>query len=646
MNFFEAQAVARRNTFTLIVLFTLAVASLIVITNLLIMAVMVYNTTGQLPNTWEALSAGYDPTTGVGIAVIILLIVGAGSFYKMSVLASGGKAVAEMLGGRIVPQNSQDPVHSKVLNVVEEMAIASGSPVPSVYLLDESGINAFAAGWSPSNAAIGITRGAVTYLTRDELQGVIAHEFSHIFNGDMRLNIRLIGVLNGILLLGMIGYFLMRSVRYVGRSRNKEGGSLVFAVLILGVGLTIIGYCGTFFGNWIKAIVSRQREYLADASAVQFTRQSVGIAGALKKIGGWQAGSRLLSPSAPEYSHAYFSNGIASFMFTTHPPLKNRIRRIEPHWDGKFLEPKRELPVQQPPVEDEQAAKKKAVLDVVTTADVGAAVEEAMQAIDRVGQPDDQQIKYAQGLLAQVPHAIRQEAEDPFGVRALIYCYLIHHSIGVQNQQWDLLAKNADPLVLEKARQLHPQVSALPAKLRLPVFELCMPALKALSNAQYVVFKRNIEALIQADRKVDIREWIVQRVVVQQLDEAFAFRKPPVAVHTHIGAVKYELELILSLVAYAEHENEGDAHNAFATAVRAIGATALQPVARQQITIAELDKAMDRLERVKPMLKPRILKALVSCLTVDNKIKAGSAEFTRAVASCLGTPMPPIIIHR
>ncbi|MGD8567207.1 MAG: M48 family metallopeptidase [Gammaproteobacteria bacterium] len=644
MNFFEAQAVARRNTFTLVVLFVLAVVSLIVITNLLVMAVMVYNTTGHLPNTWEALSAGYDTTRGIGIGVVIILIIGAGSFYKTSVLASGGKAVAEILGGRVVPQNSQDPVHRKVLNVVEEMAIASGSPVPSVYLLDESGINAFAAGWSPSNAAIGITRGAVTYLTRDELQGVIAHEFSHIFNGDMRLNIRLIGVLHGILLLGMIGYFLMRSVRYVGRSRNKQGGSLVVAILILGVGLTVIGYCGTFFGNWIKAIVSRQREYLADASAVQFTRQSAGIAGALKKIGGWQAGSQLLSPSAPEYSHAYFSNGIASFLFATHPPLKDRIRRIEPRWDGKFLEPKREMPAEQPQVEDKQA-RKEALMSVVTAGEVGAAVEEAMQAIDRIGQTDEQQINYAQGLLAEVPPLIREEAEDPFGVRALIYCYVIHHSIGIQNQQWDLLAKNADPMVFEKAQQLHPQVSALPAKLRLPVFELCMPALKSLSSAQYVVFKRNIEALIQADRKVDIREWIVQRVIVQQLDEAFGIRKPPVAVHTHIGAVKYELELILSLVAFAEHKDEGDAHYAFATAIRSIGATALQPVARQQITIAELDKAMDKLERVKPMLKPRILKALVSCLTVDNKIKAGSAEFTRAVASCLGTPMPPITIH-
>ena len=644
MNFFEAQAVARRNTLSLVILFTLAVVSLIAITNLLVMAIVVYQSSGQLPNTWETLSAAYDPARGVGIALVILVIIGAGSFYKMSLLASGGKAVAEMLGGRIIPQNSQDPLHRKVLNVVEEMAIASGSPVPSVYLLDESGINAFAAGWSPSNAAIGITRGAVTYLTRDELQAVIAHEFSHIFNGDMRLNIRLIGVLHGILLLGIIGYYLMRSVRYIGRSRNKEGGSLVAAVLLLGVGLTVIGYCGTFFGQWIKSLVSRQREYLADASAVQFTRQSAGIAGALKKIGGWQAGSHLLSPSAPEYSHAYFSSGINAFLFSTHPPLKERIRRIEPRWDGKFIEPKRELPDAIPPAMDTQQ-RKAALLKTVTATTIGVAVEEAMQAIDRIGQPGEKEVDYARSLLAEVPAILRQEAEDPFGVRALIYGFLIHHSVGIQQQQWEQLAKYADPKVLEKTQQLHPEISTLPTKLRLPIFELCMPALQSLSNAQYIVFKRNIEALIQADRKVDIREWIVQRLIVYQLDRAFGHRKPPVLVYTHIGAVKNAVELILSMVAYVEHKDDADAHYAFKTAIRTIGATALKPIARQQITIAELDKAMDKIERVKPMVKPRILKALVSCLTVDNKVSAGSVEFTRAVASCLDSPMPPIMIR-
>jgi len=644
MNFFEAQATARRHTFLLIILFSLAVASLIGITNLLVMAVMVFKETGHIPSSWDALFVAYDPGRGFAVTLIIILIVAAGSFYKMSMLASGGKVVAEMLGGRVIPQNSTDPVHRKILNVVEEMAIASGSPVPSVYMLDESGINAFAAGWSPNNAAIGITRGAVTYLTRDELQGVIAHEFSHIFNGDMRLNIRLMGILNGILVLGIIGYYLMRSIRYVGRSRDK-GGGLVAAVFMLGVGLFVIGYCGTFFGEWIKSIVSRQREYLADASAVQFTRQSGGIAGALKKIGGWQAGSHLLSPSAPEFSHAYFSSGVSSFLFSTHPPLEKRIKRIEPRWDGKYIEPKREVPDEKPKT-DVSRRKKEAVVTAVTSAALGtAAAADAVQAVDRIGQPSEIEIDYALTLLAEVPEDIRQEAQDPFGVRALIYCSVIHHSIGIQQRQWEQLEKYADPAVLEKTREFFPRISALPTKLRLPIFELCMPALTSLSKAQYITFKRNIEALIQADQKVDIREWIVQRLIIQQLEEAFGNRKPPVAIHTHIGAVKHELELILSLVSYAEHKDDIEAQYAFQTAIRTIGATALKMVSRQEITIAELDRATDKLERVKPALKPRILKALIACLTVDNKISAGSAEFTRAVASCLGSPMPPIKIQ-
>ena len=646
MNFFEAQDSARRSTLSLIILFSLAVAALVAITNVLVLAIIAYNQTGILATNMAELSAVFQWDLFWTIAIAISLIIALGSFFKMSMLSSGGQAVAEALGGRLIPQNSSDPMHKKLLNVVEEMAIASGSPVPSVYLLDESGINAFAAGWSPNNAVIGVTRGALTYLTRDELQGVIAHEFSHIFNGDMRLNIRLIGVLHGILLLGILGYYLMRSVRYIGSSRNKEGGSLVLAIFMLGIGLTVIGYCGTFFGQWIKAIVSRQREYLADASAVQYTRNPASIAGALKKIGGYQMGSKLLSPSAPEYSHAYFSKGVATamdFVFATHPPLPKRIRRIEPRWNGEFIVPKRELPPEEPSAKIEKD-KKQVFLDTVTATTVGVAVNEALHAIDKIGQPTDREFTYARHLLDDIPDKIKEEAEDPFGVRALMYCFVIHHSAEVQQLQWKHLQAEADRGVYLKTEQLYPAVAALPTKLRLPIFELCFPALKSLSKVQYQLFKENLNALIVADKKVDIREWVVQRLIKQQVDEAYGLRKPPMAVHSHIGAVKREFELMLSLVAYAEHKDDAEAQQAFTTGIRAIGATALNMIPRKQITITELDSAMDRLQQVKPLVKPRLLKALVTCVGMDNKITVNGAELTRAIASCLGSPMPPITL--
>ena len=381
MNFFEAQDRARRNTAWMILLFILAVAGLVFLTNLLLLAVLAYLKAGYFVFSVSELQSYFDPSVFVGVTVGVCLLIFGGSFYKTMSLSKGGPAVAEMLGGRLVPQSTSDLQQRQLLNVVEEMSIAAGMPIPKVYLLDEHSINAFAAGQSPANAVIGVTRGALTQLSREELQGVIAHEFSHIFNGDMRLNIRLIGVLHGILLVGTIGYFILRSMRFAGRSRSRKGGGAIVAILTLGAGLMVIGYAGTFFGQWIKAVVSRQREYLADSSAVQFTRNKDSIAGALKKIGGSSGGSYIDAPTATEYSHAYFANGISSFwqsLFATHPPLEKRIKAIDPGWDGNFVSPE----IRKQPITSEassaissKAAAEMAVKTAILSA-AGAAIEQ------------------------------------------------------------------------------------------------------------------------------------------------------------------------------------------------------------------------------------------------------------------------------
>ncbi|MBT8147004.1 MAG: M48 family metallopeptidase, partial [Gammaproteobacteria bacterium] len=304
MNFFESQDIARRNTGRLIFLFALAVISLVVITNVLVMVLFgmlsVNSATVMEPGVrfnWQTFAL-----VSLGVVVVILL----GSLYKLVALAGGGARVAEMLGGRLLLPETEDLQERQLLNVVEEMALASGTPVPPVYLMEEAGINAFAAGYTPGDAVIGVTRGTINALNRDELQGVIAHEFSHILHGDMRINIRLIAILHGILILGIIGYHLMRGGAYSRRSRDSGG------IVALGLGLIIIGYVGTFFGNLIKAAVSRQREYLADASAVQFTRNPHGIAGALMRIATHERRSYLNNPNSMEISHALFEEGTLS----------------------------------------------------------------------------------------------------------------------------------------------------------------------------------------------------------------------------------------------------------------------------------------------------------------------------------------------
>ena len=397
----------------------LAVAGLVVLTNLFLLGIFTYARSNQFVFSPEALQGYYSWKEFAIVSGGVCLLIFCGSLYKTMSLSGGGSTIAEMLGGQQVPQATRDPHQRQLLNVVEEMAIAAGMPIPRVYLLEDSSINAFAAGLSPANAVIGVTRGTMTRLNRDELQGVIAHEFSHIANGDMRLNIRLIGVLHGILLIGLIGGWLLRSMRFSGRSRNSKGAGGVAAIAALGLGLLVIGYAGSFFGNWIKSIVSRQREYLADSSAVQFTRNKEGIAGALKKIGG--SSSYLASPAAAQYSHAFFAEGLGLLLqsfFATHPPLEKRIRRIEPGWDGVFLPSQvREIASPEPVEQPTSAAAGLAATAAILTS--------AEQAISQVGTLNEENIEYVRELIVAMPPLLRESAQDAYTARALIYAVLI-----------------------------------------------------------------------------------------------------------------------------------------------------------------------------------------------------------------------------
>jgi hypothetical protein len=523
------------------------------------------------------------------------------------------------------------------------MAIAAGVPVPRVYLMDEPGINAFAAGLSPNDAVIGITRGALERLGRDELQGVIAHEFSHIFNGDMRMNIRLISVLHGILLLGLIGYYLLRVMRYVRPSRDREGGGLVAAVFALGLGLVIIGYVGFFFGQWIKAMVSRQREYLADASAVRFTRDREGIAGALKKIGGMRDGSLLRAPAAPEYSHAYFSQGVSGWLqslFATHPPLETRIKRIEPGWDGKFKLSK-PAPAKPPP-EPKKAAAHGITRAQILAGSIAAGVLTANEVVERVGTVREQDMQLAREMLAMIPEPLKQAAAEPFGARAVIYGLLLPGRPDLDAAERSVLLQLADAAVIEQTVALQKQLRALPEQARLPLLELSMPALLSLSLAQYRQFRAVVKTLIAEDNKVDLKEWVIQRLLLQQLDQAFGLRKPPPARHAYLGAVKGEAEILLSLLAHAEHKQAAEARAAFDAGKDAIGAGAFRFRERAELTLEALDGAVDKLMQLKPVLKPRILEACAACVLFDQQVGIQARELLRTISSCLDSPMPPL----
>ena len=429
MDFFAQQDQARKKTKLLVFYFAIAVAALIIAVYFASLAIFTgaqahYHRYGEQPEF-----ALWNPQLFLGVAAGVLAVVFIGSTYKTMALAQGGSVVSEMMGGRLVKPNTTDPDERKLLNVVEEMSIASGVPTPQVYVMDEEeGINAFAAGHKPGDATVTVTRGCMKLLSRDELQGVIGHEFSHILNGDMRLNLRLMGIIFGILCLAIIGRVLLQTARGdTGRSRGQN------PLPILGLALLIIGYIGVFFGRLIQAAVSRQREFLADASSVQFTRNPGGITGALKKIGGLgETGSRLSHAHAEELSHMFFGNGISEpfiGLLETHPPLPDRIRVFDPNFDGKF--PYVRYDGRDQPPGDISKPKRQQMPNIfgsvlggviLASGDEGKPpVIRSHSVLPHLGNPTPLHLEYAEQMRDSLPDSVKAAAREPLDAIALIY---------------------------------------------------------------------------------------------------------------------------------------------------------------------------------------------------------------------------------
>ncbi|MGO3058812.1 MAG: M48 family metallopeptidase, partial [Halomonas sp.] len=536
MDFFTAQDHARRKTGQLVVLLIAAVIALIAVTTVVIAIVIHFMRDDRGSVTADSLLAALSPELVAVVALGVVAFVSIGGLFKRSQLRrGGGKVVAEALGGREINPNTENANERRILNVVEEMAIASGMPVPSVYLLQETGINAFAAGFDTSDAVIGITQGAINHLSREELQGVVAHEFSHILHGDMRLNMRLISVLHGVLLIGLLGYILLRSTTSRGRSvrRNNQNNKGAVVVLALGVALAVIGYAGTFFGNWIKAAVSRQREYLADASAVQYTRNPNGIGQALIKIGSHTQGARIEASQASEYSHLFFGQGMKlgfTRLLATHPPIRQRIKRVMPHWNGEF-----NASFSAPAVSDVANAGDQSAVGFadIPSAHSSAATmtgASAQAAIASMGQPGPRHLANAKATLDALPARIRRATQDPYAVRALMYALLLSQDIEVRKQQLASLQQVALPDVYREVMSHAGEVLMLRDQLRLPLMELALPALKNLSVDQATHFRQCMVELINADSKVSLFEWTLYHWLVHHLglgkkDSGAAVRK-------------------------------------------------------------------------------------------------------------------------
>ncbi|HCE3363003.1 M48 family metallopeptidase [Vibrio parahaemolyticus] len=615
MDFFHHQDTARQRTGLLVMLFTLAVLAITGLVSVISIGIYFYFT-GEPFTTQSIIS--YCLLSFVGV----LLVVSISSFVRLSELnANGGRGVAESIGGKLISTDTSNAKHRQLLNVVEEMSIASGIPVPPVYVMtEEHGINAFAAGMSIDDAVIGVTQGALDAFSRDELQGVIAHEFSHILNGDMRLNTRLIGALFGITCIAHFGHLILdnsNSTRHVSRSSSDSNKGFAVIILIAIVCL-VLGWLGTLFGNMIKAAISRQREFLADASAVQFTRNDQGIAGALKKIGSNVQGSTLNTKASDEMSHMMFGqsklSGFSS-LFATHPPLDERIRRIEPNWDGIYAQHSH---AQSTAFDNEQVS--------------GFAVGGGSPA-SQSASPSEQLSETGQQLISQLPPELVDIAREPYSARFIAFA-LIFDGSDIQRE----MIKSYVPLASQST--LLPWLDYdLPLHLRFPLLELALPALKSLSEAQKISLCKVLRELSETDNQYSLAEWCVINLLEKQLLASFGFIKQ----HKTLKQLEESVFWLLRELAWVSHSQADKAQRAYHCALAHLGfpEVKLEP-ANSNWHLSRA--ALELLLQLKPKDRRMFVKACRLAIESDGEITVAEGELYRVIACFLEVPEPPLTV--
>lgn len=625
MNFFQHQAAARRTSSRLVILFALAVVGIVVAVDLA---------------TWVATGS---TRALVFTTIATLAVIGLGSMYRIASLRGGGEPVALQMGGVPVPEDTTDLNLRRLRNVVEEIAIASGVPVPKIYVLEhEAGINAFAAGYSTSDAVVAVTRGALDRLNRDELQGVIAHEFSHILNGDMRLNIRLIGVLFGILMIGLIGRKILTHGRFGGR--NKGAGAVLGAAIVA----MIVGYIGLFFGRMIKAGVSRSREVLADASAVQFTRQTQGLAGALKKIGGLHEGATLNDRGdAEEVSHMLFGDGVGfSGLFATHPPLLKRIQALEPNFGGEELVRLQSRWLASPPSGLDEDVRMG--LDGVSGARLPGATQQLdvtpAQVAAQVATPAADDYRRADTIVNTIPEALRELAAKRDAVMPLMLGLLLAQGEDLAARQHGEIAARMGEETAAFATRIHEQlVAELHPMLRLPLAALAFPVLRLRPRPDLDRFLDTVFAVVNADGEVSLFEYCLGRLLTVQVMESldpsryarFGRRKP--------GNVRNEFATLLAVVAHAGHEDAESAKRAYLAGLQRVLPCDHLPYAPPGNGVLALDSVWEPLDALDPLAKQAMVEAVTAAVSHDGRVNVAESELLRTICGVLHCPLPPML---
>lgn len=637
MDFFDRQETARKKTKVLIVYFALAVIGITLSVYAVLLVVNLWGSNDLLAeDDFELLD--WPLLAGASIGTLAVILFGTG--FKSLQLSAGGAFVAKELGGRRVDQQTNNPAERRLLNIVEEMAIASGVPVPDVYVLEgEDTVNAFAAGKTPSDAVIGVTRGCMRMLSRDELQGVIAHEYSHILNGDMRLNMRLIALIFGITALTIVGRILLHST---SGSRNRNGAPFLF----IGLALIIIGFVGILCGRLIQRAVSRQREFLADASAVQFTRNPDGMSGALKKIGA--LGSRVDDPHIEEASHMMIASALSNdrgSLFATHPPLAARIRAIDPHWDGTFDDVRI-------PSYDEGRGRRAVPSRAGGAGKASLAGDEFIKAagmlsagaLAHLGELHGEHLNQAQAIIQEFPSAWREMAGDPSGAQMIVLALLLAQGEGKGDGK-EILLQHLDEGTCREIDNLQRAFEALHSSRKLALVDLAIASLRRLSRSEYQSFLRIMTQLMESDERIDLFEFTIQKVIKRHLDIHFHKTKPAEIYYRQLSQLKNETAVLLSTLATLSGDDESHHLAAFAA-----GADMLrselggEPIRYQgRVGLEKIDEALAHFDAATPRPKKLLLHAAARTVTHDERTTSQEAELLRAMADTIGVPIPPFV---
>lgn len=643
MNFFDNQRAARGTTLKLVVLFIAAVVA----------TVGLIDAATALALTYQGADRSTTGVIVIAVTVMTLLVIAGGTITKTLALRRGGAAVAASVGAVQIDPTTSDPQLRRFVNVVEEMSLASGIPAPHLFVMpEEPGINAFAAGFTPADAAITVTSGALTHLNRDELQGVVAHEFSHILNGDMRLNIRLIGLLNGILLISMIG---LRVLQFGGRGSGRKGAPIV----VIALAMMVFGFVGVFFANIIKAAVSRQREWLADASAVQFTRQTNGLVGALKKIAGVPSGSALRdSRSATEVSHMLFGEGRRSFraLWATHPPILDRIKTLEPSFDPSDLEAMQKQDAQEVP----QGLTEDAVAGLTPpgSAAAGLAFNQPAgpvataghrsvspeQVTCRVGKLTEADLRHGAALHDGLPPDARRLAVQPTTASAAIIALLLAPvGTDLYSRQLASVTQWLGPTTAEVAAALVDTMAALPREVRLPLVDLAVPQIAAHPPAYRKALLGLLDDLAVADGSVSMFEYCLTRLVWSYLhDAADPYRRSKVGNGT-LEQMRPAVTTLLATLAVASGSDQAAARQAYESAVHRLFPDAAPAEPRDMTWQKALDQGWAGLDALAPKAKQALVEAMTASVIADGTVTVPEAEMLRAACGLIHVPLPALL---